>query len=313
MKNRKFVLLTSQLLLIVCAFLPRNILVAQQEEGAYRPGEIRQDRLGFEMVYVPGAAFEIGISPDRLWEVCRDRGEVDLDHCVEIIGEYTGATFVETTDIPPFWIDHYEITGEQFEEVCQIMASSVTDYYRLLGELCNNLPRPVGFTQEPQNPQVNVTWYLASAFCNYRGAHLPTDAEWEYAASGPEKLIYPWGNTIIENYTHLGVSQDASQQETYPVGTIPENRSWVGIYDMAGNAAEWTGDRFLPYVLRHATLEDLPSFYNGLETAYITRGGGAGYSSAWALTTFYREYAAPESYSSSIGFRCARSTPPGEY
>jgi formylglycine-generating enzyme required for sulfatase activity len=113
------------ILLIVSVLLPRDVLFAQDGDGSFTPGEVRRDPMGFEMVYVPGATFEIGITPDRLREVCRDRGEDDLDHCVEVMEEDAGATFRETMVIPPFWIDRYEVTGEQFETVCQTMASSV--------------------------------------------------------------------------------------------------------------------------------------------------------------------------------------------
>lgn len=74
----------------------------------------------------------------------------------------------------PFWIDKYEVTNAQYA------STGCTDW-----------------SSEPQQPRNCVTWFEARDFCAGRDARLPTEAEWEYVARGPDGLVYPWGNTYI--------------------------------------------------------------------------------------------------------------------
>jgi formylglycine-generating enzyme required for sulfatase activity len=128
----------------------------------------------------------------------------------------------------PFWIDVYEVTNEQH-------GSS--------GEWSgDNLPRE------------SVDWFEAAAHCESRGARLPTEAEWEYAARGPDGLIFPWGDAFD---CRLGNFDDETRHtswvlegakgcdgyvETAPVGSFPDGASWVGALDMSGNVLEWLAD-----------------------------------------------------------------------
>ena len=110
-----------------------------------------------------------------------------------------------------FWIDRFEVTNEQFDTAV-------------------NRKQPHG----------GVTWFEARDFCASRGARLPTEAEWEYAARGPDSRVYPWGNLFIDEMV-----------SSYPedVGSHPRGASWVGALDMSGSVWEWTSsaDRAYPY------------------------------------------------------------------
>jgi len=93
-------------------------------------------------------------------------------------------------------------------------------------------------------PVESITWFEARDFCAKRGARLPTEAEYEYAARGPDDLIYPWGNGFDANKV---VYTDNSAGQTVDVGSKPLGKSWVGALDMSGNVWEWTSSLYKLY------------------------------------------------------------------
>ena len=122
------------------------------------------------------------------------------------------------------------------------------------------------YSNQADTPVIGVSWHEAYAYCkwlssvtgdNYR---LPTEAEWEYAARGPESLIFPWGNKYLSESEMCGAPGSGAKAncnyiEPYkaePVGSYPEGISPFGAYDMSGNVAERTADwfRFLHFYKR---------------------------------------------------------------
>lgn len=172
-----------------------------------------------------------------------------------------------------FWIDRYEVTNAQFGSQ-------------------GNFPGD-------NRPRENLTWFEARDYCASRDARLPTEAEWEYAASGPDNLIYPWGNELIND--NLVFDQN-SNNETAEVGSRPAGVSWVGAFDMSGNVWEWVSSIYEPYPYAptdgREDLEDAEALrvYRGGLGSYIDYGVGT-------ATRFWKE---PDSRDWFIGFRCAR-------
>ena len=114
------------------------------------------------------------------------------------------------------------------------------------------------YSNQADTPVLGASWHEAYAYCkwlssvtgeNYR---LPTEAEWEYAARGPESLIFPWGNKYLSESEMCGAPGSGAKancfydehKKTEPVGSYPEGVSPCGAYDMAGNVAERTSDWF---------------------------------------------------------------------
>lgn len=281
--------------LVIVAFLTivtsTTIMTSAQDHQA---GDIIQDENGIEMVYVPGATFTLGIDKERLRQLCEERGESNPDQCVAFIEEDTGATYLQTVEIQPYWIDRFEVTIEQFNKLCGLNANTDIDD-------CLGPPRDAELAVDPMQPQVGVSWYAADFICRQRYARLPTEAEWEYAASGPDKSVFTWGDTFDLSYIQ---HRDPQFSKTYPVGAIPENQSWVGVFDMTGNVGEWTDDRFAPRILANIDPEEWPSSTPGnrIEVSRVLRGGSSN-SPFWHYTTFHRTNGS----SGLLGFRCARS------
>jgi formylglycine-generating enzyme required for sulfatase activity len=181
----------------------------------------------------------------------------------------------------PFWIDVYEVTNEQYG------STGCAD-----------------FSPDPDQPRNCVDWADALAHCESRGARLPTEAEWEYAARGPDGLVYSWGNEFIESNAVWGYNSD---REPAPVGSIPEGVSWIGAYDMSGNVWEWVNDWHSG--LYYGTLADGVVNPQGPRggTYHVLRGGSFLYDGADALRATYRGGIWPNPELVDDGFRCALS------
>jgi iron(II)-dependent oxidoreductase len=109
---------------------------------------------------------------------------------------------------------------------------------------------------EEHLPVIHVSWYEAEAFCRWAGRRLPTEAEWEMAASGPlleaqdgsgqhgRKSKFPWGD---QPPTPATANLDWRAMGCLPVGALPASDSRFGCRQMIGNVWEWTADDFRPY------------------------------------------------------------------
>jgi formylglycine-generating enzyme required for sulfatase activity len=173
----------------------------------------------------------------------------------------------------PFWIDRYEVTNRQY-------GSS------------GNFP---GL----QRPRENLTWFEARDHCARRGARLPTEAEWEYAARGPDNLLYPWGNELDGNKL---IYDAMSNNETFDVGSRPEGASWVGALDMAGNVWEWVNSLYRPYPYSANDGREDP---DDMTSPRVYRGGIHSYID-FAASAAMRFRDMPDYRDWFIGFRCAK-------
>ncbi len=178
-----------------------------------------------------------------------------------------------------FWIDRYEVSNAQFAAFDgQAEAAPVW--------------------KEGDLPRHDITWYEAQEFCESREARLPTEAEWEYAARGPEGWVYPWGNDFVpENIVVFDT--------TIGIARYTGDISWVGARDLEGSVEEWVADWYaMDY---SAAMESGVLNPTGPEDGMgmVHRGGSPGDEYRRHVTM--RKWDTPDFTWVTLGFRCARS------
>ena len=198
---------------------------------------------------------------------------------------------VHTVELDAFYMDVNEVTVGQFREFVNQSGDSYNKW--------NDVAR---YSPGDDYPMVEVNWNDATAYCEWAGKRLPTEAEWEYAARGG--LIgkrYPWGDEITHddaNYTGLG-GKDKWDRQNAPVGSFDANG--YGLNDMAGNVWEWCADRYSRGYYATSPLKNPTGPDTGL---YRVLRGGSWVNNSNGLRAAYRNVDAPAYAYGLIGFRC---------
>ncbi|MFN8501016.1 protein kinase domain-containing protein [Kouleothrix sp.] len=227
-----------------------------------------QQSFSGEMVLIHGGDFIMGSNANP----------ADLPHVVQI---------------DDFYIDRNEVTNQAFvtcvdQRGCELLNFKSATH-----------PDYASNGQFSFFPVLNVTWQQAKFFCEQSGKRLPSEAEWEKAASWDAsarmKMAWPWGNSWDPSRLN---SADAKRDDTVAVGTFRDDIN--GTRDMAGNAAEWTSTLKTPYPYDPADGREDPN----APGPRVVRGG------SWAQTQAEVSPAARQAFpantsSDQIGFRCA--------
>jgi len=206
-------------------------------------------------------------------------------------------------------IDKYEVSNKDYGDFMKTTRHGAPAYW--------DDPR----LNSPNQPVVGVSWYDARAYCEYRGKRLPTEAEWEKAARGPDGNLYPWGDDFDPAKANYGKNHEG----TKPVDSYPEGVSHYGLHNMAGNAFEWVFDWYDPRYysklepMVNPTGPEKPVWIGGTGTYVdlLTLGekrvirGGSWVAPEGSVRSTHRFWNHPlnNSYGVGLGFRCAKTAP----
>ena len=262
-----------------------------------------------EMVYVPAGEFEMGIGEEE--------AEFVLELCQGSVSECDEWWFEDelpahTVTLDAFWIDRTEVTAEQFRRCVEAGACEPPADAGSGGPSTTTVE-----TAGAGEPVVFVSWHQAQAYCTWAGARLPTEAEWEYVARGPESRRYPWGDEFDGSrlsYCDAGCAlewADGAVSDGYagpaPAGSFPTGASWCGALDMAGNVWEWVADWYDEEYYGESPAENPPGPSSG--RSRVLRGG-SWVDAPYNLRSSSRMGPPPEITLEIAGFRCARDDSP---
>jgi formylglycine-generating enzyme required for sulfatase activity len=201
-------------------------------------------------------------------------------------------------NLPAFFIDKYEVTNNRYKRFVDATGHKVPwSQDAAAAPYIWDWQQRVYPSGKGDDPVVLVSWEDATAFCGWAGKSLPTEAQWEKAARGPQGHAYPWGPTWAAGKANTA---ESGLRQTAPFGGFKEDVSPYGVHDMGGNASEWVQEWFAPYPGNPMIS------YETKEKYKILRGGSWDYFHSIA-TTYHRQYALPLSQMTAIGFRCARA------
>lgn len=197
-------------------------------------------------------------------------------------------------ELEAFYIDKYEVTNAHYGPCVDAgfcnPPKQTSSYSR---------PNYFGNPLYGDFPVIYVDWQMANGFCRWRGARLPTEAEWEKAARGTDARLYPWGESIsCENANFWGCVGDTASAGSYESGTSP-----YGVYELFGNVQEWVSSLAVPYPYDSEDgREDLTT-----PGKRVLRGKACNSTLVWRLGVDSRLNNDPITNNNTTGFRCARN------
>ena len=248
------------------------------------------------MVLIPGGALVQG----------SDTGEGEADEEPE-----------RTVTVDAFYIDVHEVTNAEYAECvtagdctppADFSSSTRGSYY--------------GSATYASHPVIHVTWFQARTYCAWRGARLPSEAEWERAARGtaPSEWTYPWGEDAptctLANHGGPGGAApclgDTDAVSSRPAGATPD-----GVMDLAGNVYEWVHDWYDDAYYGSGETDNPLGPAEKIDDLFFSYGkvrrGGSWLSEPLFIRAANRAEHAEDEHADNLGLRCARSHPDSDH
>jgi formylglycine-generating enzyme required for sulfatase activity len=282
-------------LVVIALFIIFTMLIPASMVVADTPGNVGQTDIYLPlilnilptMVTIPAGPFQMGC---------------DLAH--------NGGYACQTRELPlhtvymdAYQIDIYEVTNGQYSQCVAAGACTPPSYY--------SSATRTSYYDNPtytNYPVIHVDWYQATAYCNWVGKRLPTEAEWEKAArGGNDRRAFPWGDQTpdctLANYRSMSgyCVGDTSQVGSYPAGASP-----YGVMDMGGNAYEVVNDWYQADYYSTYPINGWPPNPTGPTSGDVkVVRGGSWLTNDGTMRVAYRGYHGPSYSGSYTGFRCA--------
>jgi formylglycine-generating enzyme required for sulfatase activity len=222
---------------------------------------------------------------------CEETGALDV--------RYEG--YAHEVTLHPFDIDRTEVRVADYERCVAVGVCTAAGF--AAGD--------ARFDRE-ELPVTFVRWEDADRYCRWAHGRLPTEAEWEYAARGARRRIFPWGDTYNPHLANHGALAhdvtDASDGYAMlaPVGSFPDGATPEGVLDLAGNVAEWVADFWGdpdPQGFGYAALPAADPHGPPTGVFHLVRGGSFATAAAWLRGAARSSQLLPRS--AAVGFRCA--------
>ena len=269
-------------------------------------------------VSIPGATFTMGTTPvevtEAVNECARDGGACEASYAFDSYPAHEVA-------VDSFLMEITEVTFDQYVAFLNTRGPD-THINGCAGFPCiqtqnESTDAPIIFDGANYSigrglrphPVYGVTYYGALEYCQAVGRRLPTEAEWERAARADDSRIYPWGNRWDNALAKTNRPLD-TPPGSFPVGSYPNGVSFFGVYDMAGNVAEWVSDWYgeLHYDERAGQAAVLNPTGPVAGQQKVLRGG------SWNSVPFFsravhRQSEDPKAYQRWVGFRCVEDPP----
>jgi eukaryotic-like serine/threonine-protein kinase len=240
-------------------------------------------------VQIPAGSFQMGCDGDDPAESCQPDEQP-----------------LHTVSLGAYAIDKFEVTNARYQ-------ACVAEGYCTAPGLASSRKRTAyyGNVAYADYPVIWVNWKQATAFCDWAGKRLPTEAEWEMAARGSsDTRTYPWGTSLAicakANFDAGNpVIASYCAGDTSLVGSHAGGASPYGVMDMAGNVAEWVNDWYGGSYYASSPASDPAGPVTG--TTRVVRGGSWGSIAARVRVASRYGHSLPVYWNYDVGFRCVRS------
>ncbi|XP_044772528.1 formylglycine-generating enzyme isoform X3 [Neomonachus schauinslandi] len=273
---------------------------------ANAPGQVPGERplAPTKMVLIPAGVFTMGTDDPQI--------------------KQDGEAPARRVAIDAFYMDAYEVSNAEFEKFVNSTGylTEVAAAPWWLPVKGANWRHPEGpdstVLRRPDHPVLHVSWNDAVAYCTWAGKRLPTEAEWEYSCRGGlQNRLFPWGNKLQpkgQHYANIWQGEfpvtntgEDGFRGTAPVDAFPPNG--YGLYNIVGNAWEWTSDW---WTVHHSVEKTLNPKGPPSGKDRVKKGGSymCHKSYCYRYRCAARSQNTPDSSASNLGFRCAADRQP---